>query len=130
MNNTDSFTILGFDHGLKKTGVARVDSFVKIVEPIQDYDTEDQAALIKIIEEHKPEQLVVGLPRSLDGNDTDQTRLARKFAKSLEKTTGLPVKLQDEALTSEQAKLSEISEVSEHSIAASIILDDYIKELS
>jgi putative Holliday junction resolvase len=47
---------------------------------------------------------VVGLPRKLGGEDTDQTAAARTFAGALERLLELPVHLQDERLTSHEAE--------------------------
>jgi len=48
--------------------------------------------------------IVVGLPRKLDGRDTDQTADVRQFALALEVQTGVDVVLQDERLTSVEAE--------------------------
>lgn len=48
--------------------------------------------------------LVVGLPRRLDGSDTEETRLARTLGEALHAATGLPVFFQDERLTSREAE--------------------------
>jgi putative Holliday junction resolvase len=48
--------------------------------------------------------IVVGLPRRLNGTDTDQTQPAREFAAALATLTGLDVRLQDERLSSREAE--------------------------
>ena len=48
--------------------------------------------------------IVVGLPRRLDGSDTEMTALAREVASALHTVTGLEVHLQDERLTSREAE--------------------------
>jgi len=120
-------TILAFDHGLKLIGVARVDTFVKLVEPLGDIETDNTAEIKSLIEQYQPIALVVGLPRGLEGQETDQTRSARDFAKQLEQYL-LPVHLQDEALTSKQAEEIKSDNQSEHAVAAGIILEDYLRE--
>ena len=78
--------------------------------------------------------IVVGLPRKLSGEDTDQTRAARRFADALGRIAGLPVHLQDERLTSYEAevRLSERErdwrkrKAKIDAAAAAIILQDYL----
>jgi putative Holliday junction resolvase len=78
--------------------------------------------------------IVVGLPRRLNGDDTDQTEAARHFASCLASLTGLDVRLQDERLTSREAEsrlaLREPDWRKRKSrldaAAAAIILQDYL----
>lgn len=85
-----------------------------------------------LIIEHQVDELVVGLPRSLDGGETDQTKAARFFAVELA-TFKLPIHLQDEAGTSELArerigkKLTAKGQIDAE--AAAIILQDYLDSL-
>ena len=94
--------ILGFDFGQKRTGVAiAIDSDI---QPLVTLDVQSiQEDVLELVRKHQPEELVVGIPRNLDGEDTDQTRLARDFGQQLAKLTSLDVKYQDEALSSERA---------------------------
>ena len=50
------------------------------------------------------ETIVLGLPLLLSGKDSETTTLVRSFAEVLEKTTGLPLILWDERLTSKQVE--------------------------
>ena len=60
-------------------------------------------ALRAIIEEHKVERIVVGLPRNMNGSLGPQARKVERFADTLHEL-GLPVHLMDERLTSERAR--------------------------
>ena len=76
--------------------------------------------------------LVIGLPRSLDGEDTAQTRYVRTFADSLKAVTEAKLYFEDEALSSVraeqlmQAKHRPIVKADIDSLAASYILDDFL----
>mgnify|MGYP006375151227 FL=1 len=68
--------ILGLDLGLKRTGVARINLIAKIAEPlsaIQMDNTDLVSKVQELITEHNACAVVVGLPRGLDGQETEQT---------------------------------------------------------
>ena len=75
---------------------------------------------------------MVGLPRGLDGQNTAQTALTLAFVEQLKTFVGLPVKLQDEALTSVLAEKELTScrgsykKADVDALAATYILDDYL----
>ena len=80
--------------------------------------------------------IVVGLPRRLDGTDTDMTGPAREIASALHALTGVDVHLQDERLTSREAE-SRLAEREPDwrrrkrvldAAAAAIILQDYLDQ--
>lgn len=125
--------ILGFDFGQKRTGVAiAIDSDI---QPLVTLDVQSiQEDVLELVRKHQPDELVVGIPRNLDGEDTDQTRLARDFGQKLAKLTSLDVKYQDEALSSERAleRIGSNTNISERKkildqVSAQIILEDYLK---
>jgi putative holliday junction resolvase len=123
-----SQTLLAFDHGEVRVGIARVDTLVGLPQPLATVSPNDLEAIKKLIDINKPTELIVGLPRGLGGQETDQTRSARQFASSLG-AFGLPVVLQDEALTSNQARTQKgQAKTSIDEIAACIILEDYLRE--
>lgn len=88
--------------------------------------------LNEVVNENEVAVIVVGLPRGMDGQETAQTELARKFASELKKKTGLPVYLQDEAATSlvaeDELKASgqQYDKSDIDKLAASIILRDWL----
>lgn len=103
-----SGTVLAFDFGEKRIGVAVGETQLGIAHPLHAIDEEANAPRFArigaLIEEWKPALLVVGLPLSLDGGEHQVTALARGFARRLEGRFGLPVKLVDERLTSVEAQ--------------------------
>ena len=66
-------------------------------------------AIEKCLKEWKPDVVIVGLPLNMDGTEQNLTLLARKFANRLQGRFGVNVHLQDERLTTTQAR-SEIFE--------------------
>jgi putative Holliday junction resolvase len=60
--------------------------------------------LEELVKDEDAGVLVVGLPRGLEGQHTAQTAEAERFAESLKERFGLPVHMQDEAVTSRQAE--------------------------
>lgn len=100
-------TILAFDFGEKRIGVAVGDNLVGIAHPLQTIDAESNdirfSTIGALIEEWKPVFLVVGLPTYLDGTEHALTQLCKKFARRLEGRFNLPVALVDERLSSAEA---------------------------
>lgn len=103
-------TILAFDFGEKRIGVAVGNTLVGIAHPLQTISSEANdarfAAIAALIAEWQPVQLVVGLPTYLDGGEHALTLLCRKFARRLEGRFRLPVALVDERLSSAEASQS------------------------
>ena len=91
------------------------------------------AKIKKLASEEDATTLVVGLPRSLEGADTQQTKKTRVFMEDL-REAGFVVIEQDEAVTSENA-ISELQQTNKHfakadvdALAAVYILQDYLHE--
>lgn len=103
-------TVLAFDFGEKRIGVAVGDTAIGIAHPLTAINAADKqrryAAIGELVQEWQPSRLVVGLPAHLDGVEHELSRLARKFARELGARFGLPVELVDERLTSTAAEAS------------------------
>ncbi len=97
-------SVLGFDFGEKRIGVAIGERLIGIAHPLTTISTEinDERfqQIGQLIEEWKPVALVVGLPLSLEGEEHKVTKLCRKFAHRLEGRFKLPVCMVDERLSS------------------------------
>lgn len=123
-------TILGLDVGSRRIGLARINAFAKLSEPLPEIDLERSEAfetIKQVISQHTASAVVVGLPRGLEGQETEQTAYCRKFAEDLAENINLPVFLIDEAGTTKEAELrAKNSSESVDSIAASIILEDFV----
>lgn len=125
---------LALDYGSRRVGVALAASDLKISQPLATLASDEQliTELKKLVAEHQVSQLVVGLPRNLDGDDTAQTASARQFASTLETELALPVYLVDEAATSleAEARLKQSGKPylkgEIDALAAAIILDDFL----
>ena len=106
----EASTVLAFDFGEKRIGVAVGDSSLGISHPLQTIAAESNeerfAAIASMIAEWRPARLVVGLPSHLDGTEHELSRLCRKFANRLRGRFDLPVTLVDERLTSAEASRS------------------------
>ena len=101
-------TLLAFDFGARRIGVAVGTTRLRTARPLTTIDTErnDQrfAAIAALIAEWQPDRLVVGLPLHADGTPHEMTARARRFAHQLEGRTGLPVVQVDERHTTELAR--------------------------
>jgi putative Holliday junction resolvase len=101
-------TVLAFDFGEKRIGVAVGDLGLRIAHALATIAAEDNATrfaeLGKLIMEWQPARLVVGLPMHADGTEHEVSRLARRFAQRLEGRFGVPAALVDERLTSKTAE--------------------------
>jgi putative Holliday junction resolvase len=100
-------TVLAFDFGEKRIGVAIGEQLLGIAHPLTtihgEANDERFRAIGELIAQWEPVQLVVGLPLSLDGEEHAVTQLCRKFARRLNGRFNLPVALVDERLSSAEA---------------------------
>ncbi|MEA3119808.1 MAG: putative pre6S rRNA nuclease [Paraburkholderia sp.] len=101
-------TLLAFDYGEKRIGVAignaltrQARALVIIANRNRDYRFE---AIGKLIEEWKPDVLVVGLPSHPDGTPHEMTRMATRFGNQLNGRFNLPVSWVDERYSSVEAE--------------------------
>jgi putative Holliday junction resolvase len=121
-----SATVLAFDFGEKRVGVAMADLALGIAHPLQTIHAEDNktrfAAIEALIAEWNPGQLIVGEPRHADGGTHEIARLARRFAQRLEGRFGLPVALVDETLSS-QVAAAQLHEQGVHGGKLKAVLD-------
>jgi putative Holliday junction resolvase len=101
-------TVLAFDFGEKRIGVAVGDLSLRIAHPLTTIHAEDKATRFaqigKLVSEWRPVRFVVGLPMHADGAEHEVSRLARRFAHRLEGRFGVKVELVDERLTSVAAE--------------------------
>jgi putative Holliday junction resolvase len=100
-------TVLGFDFGLKRIGVAVGDLVLKLAHPLTTIAEEGNerrfAAIAALIAEWQPALVVVGLPAHLDGAEHEMSVQCRRFARRLEGRFGLKAVLMDERLSSAEA---------------------------
>jgi putative Holliday junction resolvase len=99
--------ILAIDHGTKRVGLALSDETGTIAQPLQFLPAEPAAKLLdrlkEIAAERKVEQIVVGIPRNMNGTYGPAAEKARAFVASLKQVLTVPVHTWDERLTTVQA---------------------------
>lgn len=127
-------TLLGFDYGEKRIGVAVGQGVTGTATALCTVTTRQDGPnwndITTLIDEWRPDALVVGLPRHADGKDADITRAVRAFAQQLEERYRLRVHLMNERLSSHAA--TALSTDGLHgkagidAIAARIILQDWL----
>ncbi len=86
------------------------------------------AAIVTLVSEREIERVVVGLPLSLRGQDTEQTRETRSFASALSRRLGedVQVELYDERFTTRIAAGMTGAVTSEDSRAAAVLLEGWL----
>ena len=121
-------TVLAFDFGLKRIGVAVGEPELRTVHPLPAIVSFD--GIQSLIEEWQPVSLVVGLPTSAQGEAHKMTRQAEDFARRLEKRFRLPVARVDERYTSVEAEslLKGMKKKAVDSVAAQLILEQYFDQ--
>lgn len=101
-------TLLGFDFGLRRIGVAVGQSLTGSATPVGIVPARDGEpdwnVLKRYLREWGPAQLVVGLPYTMDGGEQDITQRARQFAAALSQQFAGPVHTIDERLSSREAE--------------------------
>ncbi len=140
--------LLGVDFGQRRIGLALSDDTALLARPWRSLaagttPAQSAAGVADVVAACRDDAdvgaiqaIVVGLPRRLNGSDTDQTQPARDFAQALAALTGLDVPLQDERLSSHEAeaRLAEREpdwrrrKAQLDAASAAIILQDYLDE--
>jgi len=131
---------LGLDIGDKRIGVALSDSESILASPFtiieRSGERQDIEAIINIINEHQVKQIVVGLPRSMNGSIGRQAEKVKAFVQRLCSHTEIPVEFRDERLTTVSARrLMQAAQskktkrkARDDAVAAAIILQGYLDE--
>ena len=130
--------VLAVDYGDASTGIAMSDLLCSIVGSTtvihsrrQDKTIEE---ILRLIQENGVGEIVVGLPRNMDGSEGPRAALCREFADRLREATGLSVAMWDERRTTVEAHQI-LSEHNYHgkkrkntvdAVAASLILEGYL----
>jgi len=101
-------SVLGFDYGKKRIGVATGQTITCSASPcvtLKQVDgNPDWPAIASEIQQWNPQALIVGMPYHIDGSENKMTAAARQFAYELKKRFKLPVIEINEALSSQQAE--------------------------
>jgi putative holliday junction resolvase len=124
--------VLGLDYGSARCGCALSDPSGTLVTPIEAIPRpatrRGMDALAGLVAEHEVQRVVVGLPLSLSGEDSEQTRETRRFAQRLggRLGEGVPVELHDERFTTRMAQQMEGALSAEDSRAAAHMLEGWL----
>jgi len=133
--------ILGIDYGHKRFGLALSDEGQTLASPLPVYqrrrDKQDLTYLARLVEEKEVGQIVVGLPRNMDGTLGEMAKEVLAFVETLRKKTHLPVDTFDERLSSIEAERVLIQadlsrkrrKTLRDSLAAVLILQGYLESL-
>ncbi|WP_417072473.1 Holliday junction resolvase RuvX [Hominenteromicrobium sp.] len=130
--------ILGVDLGKARTGVAVCDKSELLASPVEVVNEHNRERLLERVAQlakaRRAEQIVVGLPRNMDGSEGESAQNARAFGAELAEKTRLPVDFSDERGTTITAHgfLNETNtrgkrrKATVDAVAATIILQDYL----
>ncbi len=120
-------TVLGFDFGLKRIGVAVGNSLIRQAQPLTIIAaaTNDAkfAAIATLMEQWQPGRCIVGVPLHPDGAEHAMTQRCRRFANQLHGRFGMPVLVVDERYSSAVIKHQRGQQIDDQ--AAAIILQQY-----
>ena len=102
-------TVIAFDFGTKRIGVAVGETEMRIPHPLPAICSERNearfAAIAALFEQWQPALCVVGLPLAVDGSEHAMTQRARRFAQRLQGRFGVKIDLVDERYTSASASI-------------------------
>jgi putative Holliday junction resolvase len=123
-----SGTLLAFDFGTKRIGIAVGNTVLRRASPLTTINEEKTearfAAIAALLDEWQPGALVVGLPSNEDGTPHELTALCRRFANRLKGRFNLPVILLDERYTSLAAS-AQLNEEGIHGMKQKDLIDQY-----
>lgn len=130
--------ILSVDYGDRRTGLAICDKFEMLASPlgvITEWNREVLASkIVQTASEKRVEEIVVGLPKNMDGTKGERARACEELGEEIKKLTDIPVAFWDERLTTVSAHriLSENNVRGKKrksvvdSVAAELILQNYL----
>ena len=127
--------ILAFDFGTQHIGVAVGQTITKTSSPLTVLNVAHEGkevwnTILSLIDEWKPDKLLVGQPFNMDGTPSDMMQKVEPFFKKLKKISKIPCELVDERLTSFEAKqLMNIDTKNNRvdDLAAKIFLDNWME---
>ena len=128
-------TLLGFDYGLRRIGVAvgqaLTASATALTTVRAHHGKPDWPAISRLVADWKPDALVVGIPYHMDGSKQDMTRSSERFCRQLEGRYRLPVHRAEERLTSyvvEAGLAAGADRQAVDPLSAQVILQDWLQQ--
>lgn len=120
-------TLMGFDVGTKRTGIAVGNTLTGTATPLEVAPAAQLWSVVdRLVAQWQPDGFVVGLPRQADGADTHGTAPARRFASQLRHRAARPVVFVDERYSSVEAESRHGSRIAADHHAAAILLQQYL----
>ena len=129
-------TFLCFDYGRKRIGTAIGQRLTQSATPLTTIPARDGKpdwqAVSRLIDEWKPDALVVGIPYHMDGSSQEMTVAAQRFCRQLEGRYRLPVYQAEERLSSyvvesRLAANADKTNIEIDPLAAQVILQDWLQ---
>jgi putative Holliday junction resolvase len=133
--------ILGIDFGERRIGLALSDPLGIIAQPFLTFDTQKDGDIFKkieeLIEEKGIEEIVLGMPRNMDGTIGEKGKVVQEFSQMLSSRVKIPIIFRDERLSSVEslrvlrdagAKLHKYKK-SVDKLSAALILQGYLNSL-
>ena len=133
-------TFIGFDFGMKNIGVAVGQDLTHTANPLTVIKAREGipnwGQIQALIDQWQPQQLIVGLPFSMDGTEQEMTQAARRFGNRLNGRFHLPVEWQDERLSTFetldqlgiQSKMQSNNREDVDRISAQLILQSWLNQ--
>jgi len=123
-------TLLAFDYGLKRIGVALGNTLTGAARPLCILTPVTRAQrfeqIAQLLQTWQPERVIVGLPYATDGGEQYATLRCRRFANQLHGRFGVAVTLVDERGSSMQAQRILGTHAPDDAVAAAVILQRYL----
>jgi putative holliday junction resolvase len=121
--------VLAVDHGSARCGCAVSDPTGTVVRPLDAIEPPDPQAVARLARDQGAELVVVGLPRTLAGEEGEQAELSKAFAAKLSRLLDVPVRSYDERLTTRMAERTAREGARAHpdSLAAAHLLESYLE---
>lgn len=141
-SSSPNMRILALDHGTKRIGVALSDEMQMVAQPLEFILAEPFPAFLsrlnELIREKQVGQILIGLPRNMDGSYGPAAAKVREFVAVLKETIAVPIKTWDERLTTAQANRFLIQAAVRRDkrkekvdqTAAALLLQNYLDSLS
>lgn len=130
--------VMGIDYGDARTGIAVSDLLCSIVGTTTVIHSRNRektlAEISRLVKENDVGEIVIGLPKNMDGTEGARAQLCREFAQLVEDATGIKVAMWDERRTTVEAH-NILSAHNYHgkkrkdtvdAVAASLILEGYL----
>ena len=130
--------VMGIDYGDARTGIAISDLLCSIVGTTTVIHSRSREKTLieiqRLVRENEVGEIVMGLPKNMDGTEGARAQLCREFAQLVEEATGLKVAMWDERRTTVEAH-NILSAHNYHgkkrkntvdAVAASLILEGYL----